>query len=202
MCTTALLERPETEASMRSEMLLMIRQSVDWMHRIIQDLLDIASIEAGKLSVHRARTPIAEVVALARPSLDALTADHRFEITIAPGTPAVEGDAERIAQVLVNIVGNAAKFTPAQGTITVRAAADGESKVRITVRDTGSGIPAGDLPHIFDRFWHARGTARVAGSGLGLAIAKGIVEAHQGDIWAESVVGIGSTFAFTIPQAL
>ena len=201
MCTTTLLEQPPADDAMRREMLDMVQQSVEWMHRIIQDLLDIASIEAGKLSVHRGRTPVAEIQALARPSLEALTSNHRFDFSIAPGTPAVEADSDRLAQVLVNLVGNSAKFTPPQGEISVRVAPDGERRVRFTVRDAGSGIPAGDLPHVFDRFWHARGTARTAGSGLGLAIAKGIVEAHQGEIWAESVVGIGSTFSFTIPSS-
>jgi signal transduction histidine kinase len=91
------------------------------------------------------------------------------------------------------------KFTPAGGTVEVRAeAADGE--VRVSCTDTGPGIAADDLPHVFDRFWQARSTRR-AGAGLGLAIAKGIVEAHGGSITADSTPGEGSTFAFTLPVA-
>ena len=201
MCTTTLLEQPPADAAMRREMLAMIRQSVDWMHRIIQDLLDIASIEAGKLSVHRSRTTVAEVLGLARPSFDAVTKEHVFEVAVAPNVPDVDADADRVAQVLTNLVGNAAKFTPARGLISVRVERDDDGAVRFTVRDAGGGIAEADLPHIFDRFWHTRNAAGKRGAGLGLAIAKGIVEAHGGRIWAESILDGGSTFAFTIPAA-
>ena len=133
---------------------------------------------------------MAEVLALARPSLDALAKEHAFEITESPGLLPVIVDANRVAQVLANIVENAAKFTPAGGTISVRAERNGAGNVRISVRDSGSGIPADDLPHIFDRFWHARAPI-MRGAGFGLAIAKGIVEAHGGRLTAESRVGEG-----------
>ena len=198
MCTDTLLEQPADPKAGR--LLRIIGQSVEWGHRIIQDLLDLASIEAGALSVYPERTTVAEVLALARPSLDALAKEHAFEITESPGLLPVIVDANRVAQVLANIVGNAAKFTPAGGTISVRAERNGAGSVRISVRDSGSGIPADDLPHIFDRFWHARAPI-MRGAGLGLAIAKGIVEAHGGRLTAESRVGEGSAFAFTIPGA-
>jgi signal transduction histidine kinase len=111
----------------------------------------------------------------------------------------VLADAARIQQVLSNLVGNAVKFTPRSGRITVCAEhIDGE--VRFGVIDTGPGIPAEQLPHIFGRFWQAKTSDR-RGIGLGLAIAKGIVEAHNGRIWVESHVGLGSTFYFTLPAA-
>jgi signal transduction histidine kinase len=109
------------------------------------------------------------------------------------------GDPGRILQVLANLVGNAVKFTQ-KGRITVSAAADDENIV-ISVSDTGPGIPHDHLTHIFERYWHARSTAKTQGSGLGLAIAKGIVEAHGGRLVVNSELGSGSVFSFTIPVA-
>jgi signal transduction histidine kinase len=106
-------------------------------------------------------------------------------------------DRPRILQVLSNLIGNSIKFTPQGGAITVRAELGG-SEARFSVTDSGSGIAPDELSHIFERFWQARRAART-GAGLGLAIAKGIVEAHRGKIWAESVPGKGSTFFFTLP---
>jgi len=98
-----------------------------------------------------------------------------------------------------NVVGNAIKFTPAKGSVKLEAAPDGD-KIVFRVTDTGPGIPADDMPHLFDNFWQAR-TNDHRGVGLGLAIAKGVVEAHGGTIWCESKVGQGSTFFFTLPLA-
>jgi signal transduction histidine kinase len=123
----------------------------------------------------------------------------RLEADIEDNLPPVLADAARIQQVLSNLVGNAVKFTPRSGRVTVCAERlDGE--VRFGVIDTGPGIPAEQLPHIFGRFWQAKTSDR-RGIGLGLAIAKGIVEAHNGRIWVESHVGLGSTFYFTLPAA-
>ena len=113
--------------------------------------------------------------------------------------PVVNVDASRIVQVISNLLGNAIKFTAPGGTITLRATA-GPAGVVVSVADTGIGIEAEALPRIFDRFWQARATPR-QGSGLGLAIARGIVEAHGGRIWAESELGRGSVFSFSLPHA-
>jgi signal transduction histidine kinase len=114
--------------------------------------------------------------------------------------PIVEADRSRVMQVLANLVDNALKFTTAGGVITISAIAhDGE--VEFTVRDTGSGIPPEHVPHLFDRFWHARGTSLTHGSGLGLAIAQGIITAHGGRIWVDTNNGEGSAFRFTLPVA-
>src|SRR5262249_224776 len=109
-------------------------------------------------------------------------------------------DASRVLQLLSNLIGNALKFTPSGGCVTVRAAESGAG-VRIAVQDSGSGIPAEELPFIFDRFWHAQRASSVRGTGLGLAIAKGIAEAHGARIEVESTVGAGSTFSVTLPYA-
>lgn len=200
MCSTTLLEQPPEDVKVRNELLSMIGQSVDWMNRIIQDLLDIASIEAGKLSIYIESTDVRSLIAQARPTLDALAASHRLEVTVAEGLPPVSADAERIAQVLANLVGNAAKFTPPGGVIKLHAAREPGMGVCISVRDEGSGISAADLPHIFDRFWHARGSSVKRGNGLGLAISMGIVHAHSGMLWAESDAGHGAAFHFTLPE--
>jgi signal transduction histidine kinase len=114
--------------------------------------------------------------------------------------PSVYADKERIAQVLANLVGNAAKFTPPDGTIALRAERDPGGGVRFSVRDEGSGIAAADLPHVFDRFWHSRGSSVKRSTGLGLAISRGIVQAHGGEIWVESDEGHGAVFCFTVPE--
>jgi signal transduction histidine kinase len=127
----------------------------------------------------------------------ALNAGLTFESHVSPDFPALCVDQGRVLQVLSNLVGNAIKFTPRGGTVTLFVTSDA-SVARFCVRDTGAGIAADQVPHIFGRFWQARRTDR-RGLGLGLAIAKGIVEAHGGTIWVESVLGTGSDFVFTVP---
>jgi signal transduction histidine kinase len=168
---------------------------------MIQDLLDVKRMESGRLTIdaqpEAPDTIINDTVDMLRPL--ALGSTVMLETNIAEQLPLVFADAARVQQVLSNLVGNAVKFTPRNGRITVCAEGiDGE--VRFAVIDTGSGIPAEQLPHIFGRFWQAKTSDR-RGIGLGLAIAKGIVEAHSGRIWVESHVGLGSTFYFTLPIA-
>ena len=113
--------------------------------------------------------------------------------------PDVCGDGPRLQQVLMNLLGNAIKFTSPGGIITVGAKA-ADDNVTISVHDTGTGIPQSNLPHVFDRFWKVRHTGK-QGTGLGLFIVKGIVEAHGGKVWVESQLGAGSTFSFTLRRA-
>ena len=118
--------------------------------------------------------------------------------------PYVYGDPQRLDQILVNLLSNAVKYTPDTGSILILAQEDkGKNMVRVSVADTGIGIPADLLPHIFDRFFRAERdeTAHILGTGLGLSITKGLVEAHSGEIWVESEEGQGSMFAFTLPMA-
>ena len=179
-----------------------ILSSVEWMHRLMQDLLDAASIDAGRLAVEpepQVVAPIFEAV-VAMFAVGSAERGIGLSTELGPAIPRVLADGSRILQVLVNLVGNAMKFTPAGGTIVLNARPlDGE--VVFSVRDTGVGIPAEDLPHVFERFWQARRNSGVRGTGLGLAIADGIVRAHGGRMWVESVVGEGSTFSFTLPQS-
>lgn len=114
----------------------------------------------------------------------------------------VVADPKRVMQILANLIGNALKFTPEGGTIDVHAQRDGD-RIRFAVIDTGPGIPAEDLPRLFDRFYQAHDNQQKnSGLGLGLAICKGLVEAHGGRIWVESLPGMGCAFNFTLPSAL
>ena len=175
-----------------------IQCAVVRMNVLIHDLLDVAKIESGRFEVApvpcAASTLLTDSFAMFVPLAEAKGV--RIAWTGA-GDLLVDADPERVFQVLSNLIGNAIKFTPAGGAVTIEVnAVDGE--VRFAVRDTGPGIPPVELAHVFDRYWQAR-RARSAGSGLGLYIAKGIVEAHGKRIWAESAVGAGATFFFALP---
>jgi signal transduction histidine kinase len=169
------------------------------MSRLIQDLLDVARLEAGQLSLNTSpQTPtslLREAIASTGPQATGL----QLHLEAPETAPSVLADRDRILQVLSNLLGNALKFTPAGGEIWVGARVEGE-QVRFHVRDTGTGIPAESLARIFDRFWQAN-RADKRGAGLGLSIAKGIVEAHGGKLQVESELGRGSTFSFTLPLA-
>lgn len=177
-----------------------IQRATERMTALIHDLLDLARIEAGRFSLTREPEDVLDMVEEALILLRPLAEARRIEITAeVVGAPEVSADRERIFQVLSNLVGNAVKFTPEGGRILVRAETR-QDDVCILVADTGPGLSAGQLPHVFERYWQARRDSR-DGAGLGLFIAKGIVEAHGGRIWAESPAGAGATFGFSLPLA-
>ncbi|HYR07469.1 MAG TPA: hybrid sensor histidine kinase/response regulator [Longimicrobium sp.] len=186
------------EARKRTEAIRHLTQQMD---RLRQDLLDVAAIEAGRLSFEPGETALAEVVDDVLGTVAGMAGEKALQVEscVSPELPAVWADRERLHQVLGNLVGNAVKFTPAEGRIRVSAVRE-EDEVRVAVEDTGPGIPTEHLENVFDRFWQARSTRR-AGAGLGLAIARGVVEAHGGRIRATSEVGRGTTFEFTLPVA-
>lgn len=171
------------------------------MNRLIQDLLDMSSIDAGRLAVLRARQPVRTLLAEAVEPWQAQAAEKalslRYELSGGDELD-VDCDRDRAQQVLGNLIGNAIKFTPPGGRVTVRAEPR-EGQVAFSVADTGPGIAPADLEHVFERFWQAKKTAHL-GTGLGLSISKGIVEAHGGRIWVESRPGAGTTFTFTLPM--
>ncbi len=201
--TVAMLRQtlPESEAPLRAQKHCdMIQRSAERMIALIRDLLDFGTIQAGKLSVEAAPHDAATLADEALASMRLLAAkkniligadlpDERFEVLC---------DRARVLQVFANLLGNAIKFTPDSGSITVGVEAR-EGDVRFSVSDTGPGIPPASLPHVFDRYWQAKQTANL-GTGLGLAIAKGIVEAHGGRIAVTSTLGAGSAFSFTLPK--
>ena len=202
MAVSLMLESTPEDRVQERRQVEIVRRAADRMNRMIQDLLEVKRMDSGRLSIDaKPEKPgdlINDTLDMLRPLATGSTI--RLEANIEDGLPLVLADSSRIQQVLSNIVGNAVKFTPRNGRITVCAELIDRGEVRFGVIDTGPGIPAEQLPHIFGRFWQARKTDR-RGIGLGLAIAKGIVEAHNGRIWVESHVGLGSTFYFTLPRA-
>jgi len=178
-----------------------IRRSAERMNRLIGDLLDVASIESGRLFVEPRREPVRSIVAeaLAVCHEQAVEKALRMEQTLPSEQLEALCDRDRVLQVLGNLIGNAIKFTPEGGMVKV-AAEVFDDEILFTVRDTGIGVSAKQLPHVFDRFWQATPKARL-GSGLGLTIAKGVVEALGGRIWVESRPNEGTTFYFTLPLA-
>ena len=199
------LGEPKVERALRQvrENLGIIAAEGDRLTVLINDLLDLAKIEAGRLEWRMARIQLEDVV---RQGLAATASLFEVsgltpEVVIADGLPAIDGDRDRLVQVLINLVSNAVKFTPA-GTIRVQVAPDGD-QVRVEVTDSGRGIPDADLERIFEPFRQASDTLADGpkGTGLGLPISKQIVEAHGGTMGVSSVVGAGSTFWFRIPAA-
>ena len=176
-----------------------ILRSAARMDRLIGDLVDVASIEAGVLAVTREMEDVGDVVTEAVDSFQAQASARAVSLAtdIVPGVPPAAFDPARILQVLTNLLSNAIKFTPAHGAVTVRVERI-EDDVRFAVRDTGAGIPGDKLEAVFDRFFQVDQHDR-RGVGLGLYISKCIVRGHGGRIWAESTVGEGSTFCFTLP---
>jgi signal transduction histidine kinase len=197
--TAATLGQPGLSEANRAHLHEMIKRSASRMNRMIQDLLDHATIEqTGGLPLHPRAHPsehlAEEVCELTRIQAQAKTVRVTCEIQ---GSATVFADRDRLLQVLTNLIDNALKFTPEGGEIRVQSVAK-DHEVQFSVRDTGPGIPESDRHRIFEPYWQASANKH-KGIGLGLAIAKRIVEQHGGRIWVESEEGQGSTFAFTIP---
>jgi signal transduction histidine kinase len=179
-----------------------IESAVERMSRLVSDLLDLTRIEGSQLVLdkknHAVVPFIDEFVGMLRPA--AARNQQRIDPIIQEDDARVFGDKERLMQILNNLVGNAMKFSPVGGAIRVRFAQLTDC-VRFTVEDDGPGIAGEELSHIFERYWQACGGEQRQGLGLGLAIAKGLVEAHNGRIWAESELGQGSQFYVELPCA-
>jgi len=173
---------------------------VDSLSLMVNELLELSRIESGRVPLNLAATPPLEIVtqAVERLRLQAERANLSLDVDCPDDLPPVLADASRIQQVLVNLLHNAIKFTPAGGKVAVRAKPE-DHAIRFAVTDTGIGIAVEDLPRIFERFYKADRSRASSGTGLGLAIARHLVEAHGGRIWVESTVGAGSSFYFTLP---
>ena len=200
MCAHTLLETPPANEAERRKLYQSVSDAADWMHTLMQDLLDVASIEAGRLAIAAEPQSVAHMIEAGVDMLSRRAVAEGVTLVTAISTemPTVNADAARILQVLSNLLSNAIKYSVGGGTVTVGATPH-DSEVTLWVRDEGAGIAPEHLPHIFDRFWHLRGKSRTRGAGLGLAIAAGIVKAHGGRIWVESKLDVGSTFYFTLP---
>jgi len=169
------------------------------MERLIEDLLDFNGLEEGRLSIRRAACDAVDLLGEAADQIGEAAREKGLDVclSIAPGLPEVDCDRDRILQVLGNVASNAVKATE-RGCICLAAERRGDREVVFRVRDTGPGIPEEELPLVFDRF--QRGAeATYRGTGLGLTIARGLVEAHGGEIWVESTPGEGTTVSFTLP---
>jgi signal transduction histidine kinase len=168
---------------------------------LINDVLDLSKIEAGQLVLELSDYSVQDIAQTVRSTLEPLAADKKlaFKLELASNLPPGHGDGRRLTQVLINVVGNAIKFTDA-GEVVIKAEANNGS-FHVSVCDTGPGISAADQAKLFQEFQQADNaiTRKKGGTGLGLAISKRIIEMHGGRIWVESQLGQGSTFTFTLP---
>jgi signal transduction histidine kinase len=199
--TTDLLLEEDLDRARRKDLVEVALRAGRQMNRLIGDLLDAVRLQSGKVPLDLENLAVNTIFKQADETFRPEAEKRRVHLDVIwPGDGiAVRADSLRVSQIVGNIVGNAIKFTPSDGTVTLKAAPEHESVV-IRVIDTGPGIAPAEIEHLFDNFWQARnGDHR--GVGLGLAIAKGAVEAHGGRIWCESRVGAGSTFFFTLPRA-
>lgn len=197
--TVDALTKLDLDPPMRAHLLAAGGRAVRHMNRLIADLLDVVRLETGHLSLETDVVPVAAILDEAADAAGHLADEKNVSFSIdRPATGLqLRADRERLGQVLGNLIGNAIKFTPAGGKVTLSARAD-EDNVTFEVADTGPGLSPEGQAHLFERFWQARSDRR--GVGLGLPIAKGIVEAHGGRIWVESKPGAGSHFFFAIPN--
>jgi signal transduction histidine kinase len=173
------------------------------MHRMVESLLDLARIESGQLDVQARAIALSDLLQGVGDSISVKAREKGLQLTldVPPDLPRIAGDGDRLAQVFTNLLDNAVTHTPPGGQIALRAGTNHDG-VTITVRDTGEGIPAADLPRIFERFYQvdkSRKNDRRSGIGLGLAITKQIVESHGGAIHVTSQPGQGTTFTVWLP---
>jgi two-component system phosphate regulon sensor histidine kinase PhoR len=182
--------------------LMRMETEVDALSLMVNELLELSRIDSGRVPLQMVITSPEELVknSVARLSLQAERSGLAVTIDVEPNIPNILADTNRMEQVLVNLLHNAIKFTPRDGSIWVRAVETGPN-VQFSVQDTGIGIPETDINRIFERFYKTDRARSSGGTGLGLAIAKHLIEAHGGKIWAESREGLGSTFYFTLPKA-
>jgi PAS domain S-box-containing protein len=199
---TATLRRRDVEfdENTRQGFLQVIEDETDRLTRLVSDILDVSRIESGRLSLKKRNFDLSKLVRIIIGKLQSQFPNHEINLVSPESMSLVRADPDKIEQVIVNLVDNAAKYSPSGGEITLTLEAQSR-KVECSVHDTGVGVPEEHLPHIFDKFHRVdnRATREIYGTGLGLYVSKSIVEAHGGNIWAESVLGEGSTFRFTLP---
>lgn len=194
------LADPALEPAERSLMVGAVQRALRRADRLIQDLLDVSRIEAGRLPISCSHVPVRELLEQGRGEYELLAREAQIELKVVvdPAVDHVYVDRERFLQVLGNLLGNAVRYARGTGEATLSAQVT-DDIVEISLEDRGPGIPAEQLPYLFDRFYQVRQQQR-AGAGLGLAIVKGIVEAHGGTITATSKVGCGSKFIIRLPR--
>lgn len=206
-----LLHYTDEDVETQREFLSVIRNESDRLGKLVDNLLDLSKIRAGKMEWRFENVGVGSVIRRALESVKGILAARQIEVEtrIEPGLPPCRADRERIQQVFTNLLGNAAKYSSKGGKIRIEAeflegrrAGDRTDFVHLSVQDFGPGIPPEDLPVIFERFRMSATSpemVRPKGTGLGLSICKEIVSAHGGDIWVESALGFGSTFHVSLP---
>ncbi len=201
LIATKLIEQAGEINSDQQQLITMVERRIQGMSELIDDLLDVGHIEAG-VDMNLEPCNVAEIVNDVTTELTSQAEDKEIELTttIAENIPPMLANETRLQQIVHNLVGNAIKYTPNGGTVTVKAYPH-KNEVRVQVIDTGLGIPASDQPHIFEKFYRVRGehVLGIKGTGLGLAIVKSIIDRLNGRIWLESVFGQGSTFTVAFP---
>jgi signal transduction histidine kinase len=187
----------------QQELLARTLNSVERLRSLVIDVLDLARLEAGP-ALRVGKVDLGEVIGQAVHEIEPLTREKE-QILVSdapPDLPYALGDAALLTRALANLLSNASKYTPQRWWVTVRAflARPQDTVIHVEVQDTGRGIPAEALPHLFERFYRVPGSEDHAeGTGLGLSIVQSIVEKHGGHIWVDSTLGEGSTFTFTVP---
>jgi signal transduction histidine kinase len=188
----------------QKDMLSTAKDDCERLTKLVRELLDLSRLESGRYEMKREDVNVQLLIdeALKPLRLQFQEKRIRLETDVPPAIPHVQGDQQQLTLVVANLVSNALRYTPENGRVTVRSELEDDS-IRISVSDSGRGIPADAIDMIFDKFVQVKQpTDAMPGSvGLGLAIAKEVVEAHGGRIWVESKVGLGSTFYFTIPRS-
>lgn len=202
---TDLLEEQPTDDKTLRRGLKQVRQSARVLLALIDDLLDLARMDRGALALDLKAVSLADVIQRSLETVRLMAETRSVTLIVAPmpeAMPAVRADGLRLQQILWNLLANAIKFTPRHGRVIVRVDREPE-RYLVSVEDDGIGIPESDLPHIFERFRQVDGspTRRHPGMGIGLALARSLVELHGGTIWAESTLGQGSRFTFSLPIA-
>lgn len=199
--TSLLQEDMHWDAATQHDFLGAIDEETDRLTRLVGNFLDLSRIQGGALTPEKEWYDIAEVIGAVVRRLTPLIEAHPLRVAITPDLPLLHFDYVEVAQVLANLIENAAKYSP-PGTVIAVVATGETTAVRVCVADEGFGIPPADLPHVFDTFYRVRRSGhdqQIVGTGIGLAICKGFVEAHSGTISASSTVGKGTTFCFTLP---
>ncbi len=196
-----LLQRPDITPEMRTQFAAVILQETERVNELATQFLDLARLESGRIHMTLEPLHLEEVLTLSanvvRPMAD--EQGRKLRVEIAPHLPTTLGDAQRIHQVVLNLLTNAVKYSDAGDTVTLKAWAEDDALI-VAVEDTGPGIPPDQISRLFRKFSRLPGSERKAtGTGLGLVLARQIVEAHHGKIWVESEVGKGSKFCFSLP---
>lgn len=186
----------------QSDLLMTAREDAEKLHVTIEGLLDIGRIRSGNLKMDLRPMELRDMIGQAAEVVlhGFLEKGLKLEIAIEPGTPKALADPSRVHLILANLLSNALKYTPAPGSVEIKAALYA-GRIAISVSDTGAGIPARELPRIFEKFYRGTRTGEPGGAGLGLAIAKEVAEAHGGTLTAESAEGAGASFTFTLEPA-